>query len=62
MKTTRRQWAASLAVTAAVARAQDSQTTDDARKTAANRLRRDVNSLEKVRLPMSTEPAFSFKA
>ena len=65
MKTTRRQWVSTLAASAAgvAAGAQEkSETPEELRRTAGERLRGNAGALAKVKLPMAAEPAFVFKA
>ena len=64
-KITRRRLAAAAFASAAVTRA--GQTTaggppEDPRAAALEQLRKNSEALGKTQLPMSTEPAFSFKA
>jgi hypothetical protein len=64
MKITRREWAGALAAGAAgIAGAQEKpDTPEELRKAAGERVRRNANTLTKYKVPMATEPAFSFKA
>lgn len=65
MKTTRRQWVSTLAAGAAGVAAgaqQTSETPEELRKAAGERLRRNAGALAKVPMPMATEPAVVFKA
>lgn len=65
MNITRREWAGTLAASAAGVAAGDrekSETPEELRKAAGERLRRNAGVLAKVRVPMAAEPAFSFKA
>ena len=64
MKITRREWAGALAAgVASVAGAQEkSDTPEEPRKAAGERVRRNAGALAKYQVPMATEPAFCFKA
>jgi hypothetical protein len=64
MKLTRRQLVSTLGVAAAVSAQQRppaAETPEELQKAAAARLRRTSDILDKVHLPMATEPAFTFK-
>jgi hypothetical protein len=63
MKLTRRQLAAAIAVvgTGAQAAPQPQPAADDL-TAARDRIKANVNALSSVQLPISTEPAFQFKA
>ena len=62
-KITRRHLAAAaLGSAAALRAAQPAATTEDPRAAAQEQLHKNSDALAKTQLPMSTEPAFSFKA
>ena len=63
-KITRRRLAAALVQAAALRAAQTTAAgpPEDLRAAAQERLRKNSEALGKTQLPMSTEPAFSFKA
>jgi hypothetical protein len=60
--TRRRLAAAALGSAAALRAAQPAATTEDPSASAHEQLRKNSEALGKTQLPMSTEPAFSFKA
>jgi hypothetical protein len=62
MKLTRRDLAAALLAPAAAAQAQTTTPPGDEVEAARARLKTNADALAKVDVPMSTEPAFSFKA
>ena len=62
MKLTRRQLAAALVIPAAAAPAQTQPAAADEVEAARGRLKSNAAEIAKVALPMSTEPAFNFKA
>ncbi len=63
MKFTRRELAGLIAATpAAVAQSQAPATPDEELKAARDRIRSNGAALAKGQVPMSTEPAFQFKA
>jgi hypothetical protein len=65
MKITRREWAGTLAAGAAGLAGgfqEKSETPEELRKAAGERLRRNAGVLAKIQVPMATEPAFLFKA
>jgi hypothetical protein len=61
MKMTRRKWGAALAA-APAALAQTPPASGDALQTAKDRIKANGDALAKENVPMSTEPAFQFKA
>ena len=62
MKLTRRQLAATIAAVTTVSAAPQAQPAADDLTAARERLKTNANALSSVQLPMSTEPAFQFKA
>jgi hypothetical protein len=62
MKLTRRQLAAAIAPAALVTAQQPAAPAPDLQTAARDRLKAQANALSGVPLPMSTEPAFQFKA
>jgi hypothetical protein len=65
MKITRREWVGALAAGAAGVAAgvqEKAETSEELRKAAGERLRRNAGALAKIPIPMATEPAFLFKA
>jgi hypothetical protein len=63
MKITRRELAGALAAGAAAAQKStvSGETPEDLRKAAADRLRRNAESLAKTQIAMAVEPAFAFR-
>ena len=62
IKITRRKLAAIAVGTAAAQAAQEPAQPENLNELARERLRKNAETLAKVDLPMSTEPAFQFKA